>query len=129
MSTSWGEPNAARWVGVRPGHGGSQIVKSGKKANGTEILYTVTAGKTLYLISVESMVSDNVGGLTAVYIRDELDVTWYQCDYRMSVQNNPNWGKQSFFFPPLEVPAGYDICMYSNVAGLNCQASIFGWEE
>ena len=129
MPTSWREPNAARWVGVRPAHNGEQIALEVAATNAIVIVYTVPAGKVLYL--VEAMLwSLNNSGIKKLYIRDAADAMWRHLCYIVAlsaagVPNADHWNA----WPPLEVPAGYDVCVSGSAAGITGNGAIFGWVE
>jgi hypothetical protein len=123
------EPNQVKWVGTRPGHNGTQITKYNTALNNTVIIHTVTAGKTLYLVSAQ-IFTPNVGAVYGtLFIRDTLDAITM---YLAGIINTPTGavsGQLWTSYPPLEVAAGYDICVLSSAAGVNYIGSIFGWEE
>jgi len=123
------EPNQVKWVGVRPAHRGTQIAKWNIATDETTILHTVTAGKVLYLCT--SILTSNtiVAGSIYLQIRDLADAVWFIL--AKTRQSTTSWG-QAFcqtFWPPLEVPAGYDIVVVSSPGSVTAIGSIFGWEE
>ena len=123
------EPNRARWVGVRPGHDGTQVVKYARAENATVIIHTVTAGKTLFLCGLMGSVFDNGGGQhTVVFVRDGADVFKY---YLYWGENNASAGEpfSKSYWPPIEIPAGYDVCAQSTAAAHYINAIIDGWED
>lgn len=130
MAMGWREKNEARWVGMRPAHKGVQICKSATAVNTTVVLHTVTAGKVLYL--VEASVTDNSGaGVFELYIRDAADafVRHLAKIYTPTAVGGVNADHWSVF-PPLEIPAGYDLCVFAGSgAGVSGSGNMFGWEE
>ena len=123
------EPNQVNWLGVRPAHLGTQISKSVEDVNNTTaIIHTVTAGKTLFLVSCRLMVTATGAGSILLRVRDDEDTFLYTID-RFYAPINGTWSSPTYFFPPLEIPAGYDIFVLSSA--LNCfgHSHIFGWEE
>ena len=127
----WREPNQVKWVGFRPAHRGTKIVKVGSVANGTLLVYTVSAGKTLHLAgSVAGALSPGGAGAKGfAYIQDDADVLWFSLGNQ--TYTDGEGGAAVAFCPafPLEVPAGYDFVIYGRGAGLTMSLSIFGWEE
>ena len=123
------EPNEVNWQGVRPGHNGTQVVEYDHVVNGTDLVYTVTAGKILYLISWTHNIVNNSGGVgtSTAYIDDGINV-WYMFDYYHGADNVPG-GKAGNQYPPIEVPAGYRFQHYSNAVNVDSYLSFFGWEE
>jgi hypothetical protein len=123
------EPNQARWGGVRPAHRGTQVEKSNSVTNGTIIVHTVTAGKTLFLCTV--VVEFRFGGLAAwdfLAVRNEADVFQY---YIARLRDNTagTVGLVIPYWPPREISAGYDIYLTSSGVNNDMAADIFGWEE
>ena len=123
------EENHVKRVGVRPGHDGTQIAKTNTAINLTAIVHTVTAAKTLFLTSAVLGVEVIAAGNAAAWIRDVGDVFWWYL-FRTDIvaAQNPPIGVVTFW-PPVEVPAGYDIVVMSAVALLKVRLSIHGWEE
>lgn len=125
---SYREDNRVKWVGVRPAHGGEQIAKFATANNNTVTIYTVPAGKTLYLCTAWLDVTTAAVGYSAIYIRDELDAHWLPL--RRIYQTASSYPSDSWitFWPPLEVPAGYDVVVYRSTPQ-NVHGAIFGWVE
>lgn len=125
----WREPNQVKWVGTRPAHRGTQIGKSASAVNATAIVYTVTAGKTLYLCTASLMTETATVSAGIFSIRDGADVSWLHLT--MGRANTAGYfiAPCVTFWPPLEVPAGYDIVVFSSAALAAWTGSIFGWEE
>jgi len=110
------EPNRARWVGIRPGHDGEQVVKHGWAVNvGTFLFYTVTAGKVLLLDEWFWTCQGAAANESSFYIRDTADVVWLRLTQICSVPAFYLSGGNALSFP-IEVPAGYDICASNTVA-------------
>ena len=111
MSTSWREPNAARWVGVRPGHDGTQVVKSASCGGvATAILYTVTAGKVLLLFNFTLSCDGATGGNAGMFVRDDGDVFQYNLYWIDRINAIPTVCSMAMWMP-IEIPAGYDIVL------------------
>lgn len=125
------EDNMARWSGVRPAHRGTQIAKSlNNVVNTTSTLHTVTAGKVLYLCSWSLQTYGAAAPWElALLVRDTGDVLQYEI-CRISINTaNSSRGSAGQFWPPLEIPAGYDVCVWDSTAASWSHGFIFGWEE
>ena len=123
------EPNQVKWVGTRPGHNGEQVEKYNTATNGTAIVHTVTAGKTLYLVSAIIFPAAVNSGVGTVFIRDLLDAVWTYLVGMTGALNFGLIGQTLSLYHPIEVPEGYDICVLSGGAGLTVYGAIHGWEE
>lgn len=107
----------------------TQVFKYNAATNATVIVYTVTAGKTLYLSQWVFSVRSNAAGFQGnLYVRDADDLNpVYIAQIALGSaghlcnSGNPN--------PAIEILAGYDVVVDSNNAGLGSWASIHGWEE
>ena len=123
------EPNRARWVGVRPGHDGEQVMILGAIVNATAIVYTVPAGKMLYLCEWMLADMDNATGAMYFSIRNVADV-WVRDLAGIRIVVASSWiSDHGNAWPPIEVPAGYDLYAYSSGAGLTARCSAHGWIE
>ncbi len=125
----WREENRARWFGVRPAHGGIQVVKSLGVNNTAAIVHTVTAAKTFYLTFSRLLTGDNISGAGLLWVRDTADVLWFYIDAFYHAINTTFTSSPLVFFPPVEIPSGYDIVVQSTALGLNVTALVGGWEE
>jgi len=123
------ESNQVKWVGVRPGHNGTQVTKWGSADNETVILYTVTAGKILYLVHYTVFISSDVADRWGFMgVRNDADVE----QYRFSTGVFKQVGSIGFGVGlkyPIEIPAGWDIFLVSNSADSHINGFIHGWEE
>lgn len=123
------EGDRTKWVGVRPAHEGTQIAKSATATNGTTLLHTVTAGKIFFLTSwsftCNTTTVDKYGRLA---VRDGED-DWIYSIAHLHMDATRTIGMAAGLYFPLEIPAGWDIVVYSNNAGLNARGFIQGWEE
>ena len=135
-----GETDQARWRGVRPvagiqgvwpAIGAVRIQKHGHQtAVGTHLFYTVPDGKKLFISSSLLASKLNVGAEVRcyAYVRDTGDVTQYVLGDNLFTQAG-QLSTHSNFFPALEIPAGYDLCL--NCSGVNQEArcTVDGWLE
>lgn len=123
------ESNQVKWIGTRPAHRGTQVVGSGNAHNSTVILYTVPAGKTFFLCAADICVYLGVAGSEGhLYVRDDGDVLQYRI-FKLYSPNLTSEANSLSFMPPLEIPAGWDICVLSSAVGIYVNAFIHGWVE
>jgi len=123
------EPNQVKWMGIRPGHNGTQVVALNTATNAEVLLYTVTAGKTLFLVSASVGWTGGGSGWGIIMIQTAASADWY---YPCFTSGSSNYfASQGNFNPcvPLEVPAGYKCYVKSVGATFRVHGSIFGWEE
>ena len=126
---SWREANRCRWVGVRPAHEGAAFFGSGVKSNGTAILYTVPAGQTAFLTYL-SLQWSHTAQTTVVqlFVRDTEDALAFRLVY--SNQTNTTSLAVATGLPyPIEVAAGYDICILGNAGAGQVSGCVSGWVE
>jgi len=123
------ESNQVKWVGVRPGHNGIQVAKHASATNAIAIIHTVSAGKTLFINSYAVSVDDIASGNAFFFVRDTGDVVKYNLLFARVVANGGGITVTGCFPKPLEVPAGYDVCIQSTVPSLTTWGFIHGWEE
>lgn len=123
------EPNQVRWTGSRPAHRGTQIIKQFGVISGTAIVHTVTAGKVFYLCECLLSTFNSVSSYGYGFIRDGADALIRRI-IAMRVQAGSTFvGPHNTFWPPIEIPAGYDICVLSSALAIEYKLSIHGWEE
>jgi len=134
-----GEPNQVKWRGIRPvepreaipvqpfGDFGTQIAKDAYANNSTVIIHTVTSGKSLYLCNIGLSVFPTASGYGYFYVRDENDTTQYRF-FRPRRQQYDGEMVSMTFNPPLIIPEGWDIVLWSQVADFIIYGFIFGYE-
>jgi len=123
------EQNQVKWVGVRPGHNGTQVAAYAAMINGVGVVYTVGAGKTLFLAECFLCSTGNITGQCSLAWYDDLwafQRYFCMCDTIAGVQIQKD---HCNFCPPLEIPAGHIIAVASGALGLTASGQIFGWEE
>lgn len=128
-ATKFREGNRARWVGTRPAHYGEQVAKHATGSNATTIIHTVTAGKMFFLTIVTAGWRTNGTAVwIGVQVRNDADVLQY---YIFDLPCNNIWNGSIAIplDPPLEIPAGWDVCVVGNGAGNEMTAFVGGWEE
>ena len=135
-----GETNQVLWRGVRPvagiqgvwpAIGATRVNAEGSEGEGgTSVIYTVPAGKKLFIsLSLLTGRLDTIGVQQCyVSVRDAGDVTKFSVSrqfwYAASQQTTP-----CNYLPALEVPAGWDVCLTSTSANLDVWCGIYGWLE
>jgi len=123
------EPNQVKWVGVRPAHKGTQILKQGRATTDDVTLYTTPTGKTFYLVHYNITIQITASSLiSAVAIRDSSGVAQYYIAYLNDAPNGV-YIYEGNFDPPLEIPAGWYVHLDRNSSYGPIMCSIFGWEE
>ena len=129
MLTKWREGNRARWVGIRPGHGGAQIAKYGQAHNEIILIHTVAAGKVFYLTHWTHWIYENLAGQNGLlYVQNAADVLVYVIS-DLSMGTLGGLTNSGSLFYPLEIPEGYDVCVRSMSDTVVTEAFIHGWEE
>lgn len=123
------EPNQVAWVGSRPSHRGSQIAVHGGGSNGSNIIHTVSAGKTFFLTTLLGVVNTSATGtLAQIGIRNVSDVTQYFL-FSSTFDQVGQLPIPLNFWPPHEIPAGWDIFSFSSAGTLDISVFLHGWEE
>ena len=129
MAMTFREGNQAKWIGARPAHNGTQIVKNANSNNAIAILHTVTAGKTFYLKGFAlSWNASGSGNGAFLLVRDAADVLQYYLMISYSGAAGHGLCTRDYS-QPIEIAAGFDICIQSNAATLSAFCTIDGWEE
>ena len=120
------EPNMARWVGVRPGHDGQQLVVLGSATNvQTTIVYTVPAGNLLLLCGIVLSAHGAAVNLSDLYVRNSADVLqYYMWEHYWPSDYGFAWAHS--YYPPIEIPAGWDVVVANGIAASYVRSSING---
>ena len=108
----WNEANQVKWVGVRPGYYGQQILISESRVNTVkQLMYTVPAGKVLLIFHTSVTLSINgVGAFESwIWIEDDGAATYHYVGYVKGCGATANNNSVSDRFSPLIVPAGYTL--------------------
>lgn len=123
------EPNEVLWRGIRPAHKGTQVAADAGTANATIVLHTVTASKTFFLTgAVFHYDGTTIGHRARLMVRNIANAIQYTIFTSLTgVAGHGDVSKS--FWPPLEIPAGWDIAADSNAITLVVTAFIHGWEE
>lgn len=135
------ETNIARMVGVLPSQGAgsipvgkipdgaTQILAFEDANNSTEIVHTVTAGKTLYLVSWVFHTVGQAPGQANLFIRDDEDAfKGHLAGILIPATAGVCPSVANSVTPPMELLADWDVVLASTVAGLIVWGSIFGYE-
>ena len=123
------EPNQVRWQGVRPAHNGTQVWEHKDADNVTIPIYTVPAGQVLYLCHASLSFLAIAAGGYALFVRDLLDAYYHGFIEGVQIAATDGLFVSDAYCPPIEVPAGFDIVVWSGAAGLNVRGTIHGWVE
>ena len=123
------EPNRARWVGVRPAHDGAEVYNKADATNATVVVYTVPAGKVLHLTSLHVCSRATLAaGEVIVDIRNAahvIQVSPFDHYYAAVGQMSDDIS----FWPPMELPAGWEIAVRSTNANSWGCLFVRGWIE
>ena len=117
MATVRREPNQVKWVGVRPGHNGEQVLIH-INTNVNTVLYTVPADKLLLIFSWQLVVAQAAAVSAQLELQTAVPAAYYQLAY--------NRNTATFFHPqssqsltiPIEVPATYRVNLIANGTSL-----------
>ena len=125
MATVHREPNQVKWIGVRPGHNGIQVIENNAANNAVVIIYTVPAGKLFLLFGYfyHQYATAASTGYLAVYNAVPADV------HHLAGGQSPAvsvFAVTRDYTVPLEFPAGYSFRISSSAAGMYVQCSIDG---
>lgn len=136
------EYNQVKCRGVYPGYdmdslrqyprrpeGSTQIVATGAKTNGSSTVYTVTAGKTLYLCSYHATLRNESGAVNNGYARIVTSgaASWFFLHYG-ALADDVSENIFGTFNPALEVPENYYFQINSSAANFTTLLSIHGYE-
>lgn len=137
------EYNEAKHVGVKPAvdqdsiriysripEWGNEVVATGVANNSTVTVYTVAAGKTLYLTHANVDLTNNSGAVTfsATYISTGGGGVYFRLANAYLPAGNSK-GKVLIFNPPMEVPATYYFVLASGVLNAPSYLSIHGFTD
>lgn len=135
-----GEANQVKWRGVQPVSGirgiwpaidSDRINKAGYRTTaGTTIIYTVPAGKRLFVPNVTMTTRHTAAGTAYpnVIVRNVADVTEIEVIHHYYTVAGQDTTTQSFQ-PALEAEAGWDVCLRIHTANTVARAYFFGWLE
>lgn len=121
------ESNIRQIYAKRPASA-TQIVKSASVQNNQVVLHTVTENKTFYLAASFISAYLLAPGLACIYVWSNVGIPLYSLSHIPATATTAPFASMSFI-PPLEIPAGYQIRIISQGAGLEVIALVFGYEE
>ena len=128
MATVHREPNQVKWIGVRPGHNGIEILESGNVDNGTDVVYTVPADKLFLWFGWNAiMISNAYSAACYIGIFNAVPVLVKNIQ-TFGTGTNMATSLSKSYWPPLEVAAGFSIRFVSTAAGRTLDGSIHGIE-
>ena len=111
---------------------GTEVTVSQQTAAATDIVHTVTAGKTLYLdswtMSIKCSSGATGGQVGLLGVRDALDAFQFFLDRFESATIDINVANSGCFPTLLTITAGWDIYTYSSNANVEVYGFIHGWE-
>lgn len=109
--------------------GATQIIVSDEAHNDIRVLRVVTAEKTLYLSSINTVFSALVAGdfRGFLFVTDNGDNTQYNLVY-FRIHNQGTLVIAESFTPPLEIPAGWKVKVRSEAANCYTSGCIHGYE-
>jgi len=139
------EGNQVKWRGIRPvypveniqTHPGifettvagitrTHIAKSVEIDNTTEVIHTVTAGKTFYLCGFAMSADSGVDKITCLEVRNAADVVQY-CLGHLVTAALAVMQSSLAIIPPIPIAAGFDIAL--RTTNSDAHAFIHGWEQ
>ena len=113
MATVHREPNQVKWIGVRPGHNGEQVLIN-IDFNANQSLYTVGAGKLLLIFSWQVTMAANTAGLASLELRTAVPAVYYCLAYLRGALAHSGPSVSNTLWVPIEVPATYEIYLTTN---------------
>ena len=123
------EANQVIWRGVRPAHNGTQHTAIGYMENAAAAFYTVGAGDTFFLCTATLGYQLMAAGSAYMRVRTDAAAVYYNLVYDVVQAASFGNSKSVYFWPPMELPAGYDIFLSTDTAGLKVVGQVFGWVE
>ena len=102
------EPNMVKWIGVRPGHNGEQILIDIDTAVSV-IVYTVPADKLLFLFDWSISTVANLNIHSRLQIRTAVPVVVANIAGASSYTGDSGTNNAQALWVPIEIEAGYDI--------------------
>ena len=125
MATVYREPNQVKWIGVRPGHNGEQVIESDETTNVLSAIYTVPADKILLLFGYGLDVWSTVASAGSFYIYDATPAIWRILG-RITVGANSGRSVPKSLYPPIELAEDYSLRIITNNAACIINAYIHG---
>ena len=115
MATVHREPNRVKWIGVRPGHNGSEVLINIDVAVNT-LLYTVGADKLLLIYDWQLGVIQSGATVAHLQLRTAVPAAYYELASLLTTAGwTTGFASQSLQIP-IEVPATYQVYLTTNLA-------------
>ena len=123
------EPNQVRWVGIRPGHRGTQIIGDVLIENNTADILQITAGKKGYITLITLSIMHAAAGYVYLYWTDSLNAILGTLFTNRSAINTKTTDLCINFSPPFEIGDNHKIRLRSSDVAVRPHATVIGWEE
>ena len=108
MATVYKEQNQVKWIGVRPGHNGDELIKNIDLA-ASAIVYTVPDDKLLLLFDWSIGIVQNVNNGSSLQLRTDVPAVYAELAYVTSGINTAGQITSQSLNIPIEIPESYDI--------------------
>ena len=122
MATAHRENNMIKWVGVRPGHNGTQVIIDINTLINAD-LYTVPADSLLMIFGWSWGVSHNLAAESTIEIKTAGAAHYCWLGLSTSQVGEPGISNNNALFVPIELPEGYVI---SIITARQCYGHIHG---
>ena len=123
------EPNQVKWVGVRPAHNGEQLAINNNAQGTTITMYTVPTDQVAFVdLMVVTLDCNAANHISGVYVEDSGGTIIYRI-IGTYVRDISTRVYPISFYPPLELPSGYQIIISSDSSDLITRVFIHGWVE
>ena len=125
MATIHREPKQVKWIGVRPGHNGAQVVADDSCAALLTSVYLVPADSLFLWYGFIVNSAFGAGGNAELYTYNAVPALLNTYVSQGGVANMGIALTKSFD-PPIELPAGYTIRINTTVGTISIHALIHG---
>ena len=122
MATVHREPNQVKWIGVRPGHNGEQVIIDIDDAVNAD-LYTVPVDSILLIFGWSWGVIHNLAVEARIEIKTAGAAHYCWLGFSTAQAAVPGTNNNNALFVPIELPEGYVI---SIVTARQCYGHIHG---
>ena len=125
MATVHREPNRVKWIGVRPGHEGEQVIKYATATNAVVDIYEVPADKLLLIFGYFLNAYGGAAGEGMLDLYTAVPAFWKRL-FWAGVHVNNDLAVSRNYTIPIEVPAGYFVSVESSIAACVIKAGFDG---
>ena len=108
MATVYREPNQVKWIGVRPGHNGEQVIVDINSAVNAD-LYTVPVDSLLMIFGWSWSVNQNAGADVRIEVKTDGAAHYMWLSMVTAQAGAPSSESTQDKFVPIELPEGYVI--------------------